>query len=184
MGRACCTLILTVKRNWGFYTHNIMSVMLAICLVSNVVFAIPPEDLADRLSVVLTSLLTAVAFKLVVEENIPKLSYSTLLDKYLNGLFAVLVVMSISNCAENIAYRFHTEFFEDHQMGIMGTSFFVVSVMWLFAHVYFGFLVHSAIQRTNVELRGLKTLTEFQKEVDSIVKRTSTLHAHSDDKPF
>lgn len=55
-------------------------------LLSVLVFtswAIPAEELADRLSVTLTLVLTSVAFKYMVAQELPKISYLTLLDKYI-----------------------------------------------------------------------------------------------------
>ncbi len=43
-------------------------------------FAIPIEDVADRLSVIITLLLTSTAFKYVITEKLPRIDYPTQLD--------------------------------------------------------------------------------------------------------
>jgi hypothetical protein len=50
-----------------------------------VVFALPWDALNDRVGVILTLLLTAVAFKLVITDSIPKVGYSTLIDNFVLG---------------------------------------------------------------------------------------------------
>lgn len=42
----------------------------------------PPEELDSRLSVTLTLVLTSVAYKFVVTDNLPKISYQVLLKIY------------------------------------------------------------------------------------------------------
>ena len=46
--------------------------------------AVDPTEPADRLSVTLTLLLTSVAFKFVVSQNLPVISYVTLLVRFLS----------------------------------------------------------------------------------------------------
>merc|ERR1712079_582298 len=78
--------------------------MATICLCSFAVFAIEGTELADRLSVVFTMLLTAVAFKIVVADTLPKVAYTTLLDLYLNGLF-------VSCCSSFLRMLFRHHYF-------------------------------------------------------------------------
>jgi hypothetical protein len=50
----------------------------------------PIQELSDRLQVVLTLLLTVVAFKLMIKEQLPSVPYMTDLDKY---IFAVTTML-------------------------------------------------------------------------------------------
>ena len=50
-------------------------VLFSIVLTTPVVIGIPPEDLSDRLSVTLTLILTAVAFKFVVADWTPRVRW-------------------------------------------------------------------------------------------------------------
>lgn len=54
-------------------------------------------DTSSRLSLTLTLLLTAVAYKFVVAAILPQLSYVTLLDSYLWYCFAYLLLVAIEN---------------------------------------------------------------------------------------
>jgi hypothetical protein len=67
-------------------THNVVG-LVALCFSA---FCIDVADLADRMSIILTLLLTAVAFKFVIADSLPKLSYSTYIDYFLLMNFFVL----------------------------------------------------------------------------------------------
>ena len=62
---------------------NVIGILAMLTLLVLTVFAVPVEDLADRVGIVLTLLLTAVAFKFVVADTVPKVGYSTQLDRYM-----------------------------------------------------------------------------------------------------
>ncbi len=65
-------------------------------------FIIPSNSLADRMSVNLTLLLTAVAFKFVVSQSLPHISYLTLLDKYVLTSFVMLFFVVVENVAASL----------------------------------------------------------------------------------
>jgi hypothetical protein len=60
-------------------------------------FLIGIPDLADRGSVNMTLLLTVVAFKLLLSDNLPKVAYLTYLDKYVLTSFIFIFVIAIEN---------------------------------------------------------------------------------------
>ncbi|KAI8500090.1 hypothetical protein Bbelb_224070 [Branchiostoma belcheri] len=68
-----------VQRKMGFYVWNIAFIMFLIMALSFTAFSVPPNEPADRLGVTLTLLLTSVAFKFVVTQSLPTISYLTLL---------------------------------------------------------------------------------------------------------
>ena len=83
-----------VQRKPGFHVYNVIVPMVLISGCALCSFAVPKEDVADRLSVSLTILLTVVAFKLQIASTIPALSYLTLLDQFClaNILLVILIV--------------------------------------------------------------------------------------------
>lgn len=91
------TITVPVTRKSAYYSTNIMWVMSCLVFLNFSVFAIPVTDLADRLSVGLTLLLTAIAFKLVIADDLPRLAYWTKLDYYMNFMFAILFLISVAN---------------------------------------------------------------------------------------
>merc|ERR1719268_676189 len=60
-------------------------------------FFVAIDEPADRLSVSLTALLTAVAFQFNVASELPDAGYSTLIDKYILFAFFTLFVVIMEN---------------------------------------------------------------------------------------
>ena len=67
-------------------------------LSTRLVSVVPVGVVAERLSVVFTLMLTSVAFKLVVAQSLPNLSYNTSLDWYTLTSFVMLVLSAVNNC--------------------------------------------------------------------------------------
>ncbi|XP_068681182.1 cys-loop ligand-gated ion channel-like [Montipora capricornis] len=86
-----------VKRKNGYYLWNIAMIIFLIDLLSFCSFSVDISSPSDRLSVTLTLLLTAVAFKFVVSQSLPTISYLTLLDKYVLSGLIFLGCMAIEN---------------------------------------------------------------------------------------
>ena len=66
-------------------------------MMSSMSMFVPREDVADRLSVSLTLILTAVAYKYVIIEMLPKISYMTLLDQYIAWCSLFLLGIAFEN---------------------------------------------------------------------------------------
>ena len=76
-------VMLHITRKSTYYVTNIIIIMLGLVSLCFSTFAVPVEDLADRMSIVLTLLLTAVAFKFVIADSLPKLGFNTFLDNFI-----------------------------------------------------------------------------------------------------
>ena len=80
-----------VERRIGYWYTN---VMLPIFIVTSCVlpsYAVPPDAFGDRAAILFTLLLAQVAYKYVIADKLPKISYMTLLDSYVFFCFASLV---------------------------------------------------------------------------------------------
>ncbi len=88
---------LQARRLYGSYIWNVGLVVGMIVSLCFLTFCIPVMEVASRLSTTLTLLLTAVAFKFVVGESLPKIAYLTLLDKYMLVAFTFLYAIAIEN---------------------------------------------------------------------------------------
>jgi hypothetical protein len=88
---------LIICREPSFFLWNVGFVNFTLVLVSFTVSGIPPSDLADRLSVTLTCMLTSVAFKFVLISMLPVCSYLTLLDRYILASFFLLGLNALEN---------------------------------------------------------------------------------------
>eukprot|EP01047_Picozoa_sp_COSAG01_P105846 COSAG01_NODE_35013_length_538_cov_1.514806_1_plen_97_part_10 len=57
------------------------------------------NELSDRLSIILTMFLTAVAFQFVVSSQLPEKAYLTIVDKYIISSFVLLFMQALFACS-------------------------------------------------------------------------------------
>ena len=88
-------MCLYAKRNYAYYVLNIFFVLAILSGFAFFVFLVEAEDVANRVNLVLTLMLTQVAFKFVTSGIVPRVGYSTHLDTYsfISIFFLVLVSM-------------------------------------------------------------------------------------------
>eukprot|EP00290_Baffinella_frigidus_P040166 CAMPEP_0180309748 /NCGR_PEP_ID=MMETSP0988-20121125/29286_1 /TAXON_ID=697907 /ORGANISM="non described non described, Strain CCMP2293" /LENGTH=199 /DNA_ID=CAMNT_0022293591 /DNA_START=27 /DNA_END=627 /DNA_ORIENTATION=+ len=90
-----------MARQTGYYWTNVAVPMAVLTCMSTMSAAVEPNGerlpTADRLSVSLTLLLTAVAYKFVVASSLPTVSYWTMLDKYVLLCFCFILSFSLEN---------------------------------------------------------------------------------------
>ena len=84
-----------VQRVPTFFLWSVGFTNFIIVAASFMVVGIPCNELADRLSVLLTCMLTSVAFKFAMMQVLPVVSYLTRLDKYVLISFGCLGVTAI-----------------------------------------------------------------------------------------
>eukprot|EP01083_Nonionella_stella_P284456 968401_1 len=118
---AMIVLRLKVKRRWKVFLVNIMFLMACICLLALTAFSLGADDLGDRLNLLITLILTAVAFSYVVFDSLPNVPYLTFMDKYILGSYAFLVFLMIQT-----AMLRQTWFTEK-----MDKIVFYASIIWL-----------------------------------------------------
>jgi len=85
-----------LRRRHEFYTQNtiITNAMLLTMGAGSFWFDISSID--NRLNYIVTLALTAVAFKFLMTDRLPRVPYSTLLDKYLYLIFLQLTLLTIA----------------------------------------------------------------------------------------
>ena len=88
-----CLINAMVTREPMFYITNVVCVMFTIVIITISVYGIPVDEYGSKLSITVTALLTAVAFKLVSNGFCPPVPYLTLLDKYILLAFLTLLVI-------------------------------------------------------------------------------------------
>jgi len=98
---------LVVVRNSRYYMESIVGPSLVFSIICVTAFCIPvvyeddePLDnigdgIVDRLSVTLTMMLTSVAFKFLVADELPKISYFTMLDRFLAQHFTFIFILTM-----------------------------------------------------------------------------------------
>ena len=70
-----------IKRNEFYFMFKIFSPILLILIICWSVFWSPPKELESRLTVTITCFLALVAYTFVIDDDLPKLSYLTLMDQ-------------------------------------------------------------------------------------------------------
>ena len=78
-----------------YYVQNIVVMMFSLSLLGLLAFIMEVQDLGDRVSTVLTVILTAVAFKFVIDGSLPKVPYNTVIDYYILSSSLSLAAMAL-----------------------------------------------------------------------------------------
>jgi hypothetical protein len=87
-----------VVRQDHFYWNTILEPLAIFVALSFCSLILEPSALADRLSVTLSMVLTAAAYKLVCAEHLPKVSYDTALGKFVRYCFRIIGAVAVLNC--------------------------------------------------------------------------------------
>ena len=97
-------VMIGVERRYEHYVNSLMLYLAMLNLLALSAHAIPAEDVGDRLSVLFTLLLVVIAFRYTMGNDVPKLSYSTLMDSFLGvntmSVTLSIVVVAIGDVAE------------------------------------------------------------------------------------
>ncbi len=69
-----------IDRNWKYFVFKIIAPIILILVVCWSIFWTPSRELESRLTVTITCFLALVAYTFVIDDDLPKLSYLTLMD--------------------------------------------------------------------------------------------------------
>nr|WCB87282.2 GABAA Receptor rho subunit [Haliotis diversicolor] len=81
--RSAVSVKCRAARRPGYFVWNIFMVTFLICSLAFATFSVEKDLPQNRLQLSFTLVLTAVAFKSVVNQSLPRISYLTYMDKYL-----------------------------------------------------------------------------------------------------
>lgn len=84
-----------VRRKPGYFVRNYIVVIFLLTSTMFCSFMARPDDFGTRVGIAFTVMLTVVAFKYGGGENIPQVSYATILDSYILINFYVVLLLSI-----------------------------------------------------------------------------------------
>jgi len=93
--QSAVTFRIYASRMSGFFVFNILAVMALITSLFLCVWSVERTDVNTRLMLTVTLVLTSVAFKFVSNQSMPKISYTTLLDKYIMSCMALMHVTAV-----------------------------------------------------------------------------------------
>lgn len=127
-----CNVDFQITRDPFFYLFNIVLINFFIVLISFSVVAIDMTDYSSRLSILITSVLTAVAFKFVTVNWVPNVSYLTRLDKYIIFTFIMLSFVVLESFFVSLVPSRHYDIGRGFDVAIV--SVFVV--IWIVLHLF------------------------------------------------
>lgn len=178
---------IVADRKPQFFVTNYIAVYYIVIAISFSAFALETDDLASRLNMSLTLLLSAVAFKLLSAQALPDLPYLTYLDKYcIAGLLVI--------CMNVVALVLHDKLLadSDRESAVFNAAWASgIFVCWTGGTVY---LIRRALQEAVIACCSCKEhkshaeqkkthkeeLAELQKQKDDFVTKMKTDH-HIDD---
>mmetsp|Transcript_663 Transcript_663/g.1034 ORF Transcript_663/g.1034 Transcript_663/m.1034 type:complete len:373 (-) Transcript_663:169-1287(-) len=132
---------LTMTRHPESYIYGIGVPLAFITTLGWGCSAISHEDFADRSAITLTLLLTSVAYKFVISQNIPPVSYLTFLDKYVLTSSIFLCSLFLQNY---IAFWLDSSLLDD----LMLCTLFGIWVCMNVWFIAFGIVVMKSRQRS------------------------------------
>jgi len=93
--RPVFTSSVQATRRSGFFVTNILLVMFFISALAFATFTVDVARPQNRLQLSFTLVLTVIAFKMVVNQCLPKISYLTYLDKYILTCMCLLCIICV-----------------------------------------------------------------------------------------
>lgn len=132
-----CLLTVQCKQKANFYIWNTALVIFFLPLLSMLCVVEDVSEVALRMSIVLTLLLTMSTYKIVIADWIPQKDYLTFMDWYIIGGFALILVIAFW-CA---ASAFMVEWFDDEAFSNSLEQFeswlmAALAVIWVVPHCW------------------------------------------------
>ena len=127
---------ITLQRKSDFYVKNVAIPITMFVLISFSVFLLPVSDMNSRYSIILTILLTLVAFKLSVASWVPVLSYETALDNYNSSMIFIIFLSAIVSA---LVFVLPENWANDVNF-VCGSTLFV---LFLLLNVYWSYWIYS-----------------------------------------
>ena len=100
---------LKMQRRWQVYFWNVVFFMALISGLTLCSFSVQAEDLGERIAIIITLLLTSVAYQSNVFSTLPNVPYLTLLDKFIVTSFVFMTLVSIETAMLGSNYLDHDE---------------------------------------------------------------------------
>lgn len=140
-----CVICIQCKQSAKFFVANtaIIIFFLPILCVFTVVEDV--QNVAMRMSMVLSLLLTMSTYKIVISEWIPQKDYLTFMDDYILMGFFIIIIIAFWVVLSGIAGRYETqgsqilEMMESFEFSV----FTFLGIVWTLFHIYIGVTWHT-----------------------------------------
>jgi hypothetical protein len=116
-----------LSRRPAYYVINIAMPMAIFSLMGALVFMVPRDDVASRLQVSLTLVVTAATYKFAISSMMPAIAYLTLLDKYIISTSLLIALVVFENGLAGALLTDASDWLWLH----------AVVISWLVMHGYF-----------------------------------------------
>jgi len=91
------TFTLQLRRHSRNYLYNIIIPTAALVSLAFCSFTVPLNEVADRASITLTLLLSIIAYKLIIKDELPKVNFLTLIDIYILASMTIVAMIAFAN---------------------------------------------------------------------------------------
>ena len=178
-GRARTTIQMLLKRKATYHVQNVMVVYGCITVCCFFGFAINLEGLEERLTVASTMFLTAIAFKIVVANDIPKVNYSTIMDIYINGCLIFMFAVMLAMFALALVARFQFQLdIQDHGTILWHSRADVVCLIGFFSSfaLFHAWIIHKICHAKALNaalLEGKQTATDASDALRAALRRSA-----------
>jgi hypothetical protein len=133
-GRCSWKLMMKVVRKPDYYITNVVLIVFAIATICFFAFLFPIYAWEDRANLLTTLLLTAVTFKFVVAQSLPKVPFFTLLDVYIVFALVMMVIIILWSASMRALWRFTP--IDESFLRLLDIGFLGSSVMfWTFGNL-------------------------------------------------
>lgn len=129
-------LTIEVERQFTYYAIQVIVPLVAIMLMAWAVFWIPPTTVNVRVGVVVTTMLTLIAYRFSLATHVPKLSYLTRLDWFLLGA-TTLVMLTLGTMAFSAYLVGHGREDEVRRIDRFGRAIYPTAVILFTLAVWF-----------------------------------------------
>lgn len=157
-GRSCAYIAVQVTRRPRFYTLNVILINFMLCTLTFTVYAFPVDDLGSRADIILTLLLTVMAFKFTIGDLIPHVAYFTFLDLYLFIGIAFLSCVFVECALVHVIHDSDAAY----AVAVDEVLFYVILSGWGALHLLLIALVLFYYRRMEADLRPTLDVPEEQ----------------------
>lgn len=130
-----------IDRKSNYYVFKVLLPILIILVISWSVFWIRPQELESRITISIVCMLSLIAYNFVIDENMPKIGFLTLIDwfiilAYVYSAIPTIETVIINNLEKNKKYSVKT--IDEKARYFVPTSFaglaFLISVLYLYSN--------------------------------------------------
>lgn len=129
-----------IERKSGYFIYKILLPILIILIISWSVFWIRPQELESRITISIVCMLSLIAYNFVIDENLPKIGYLTLIDWFVFFAYVYSAIPTIQTVVvHNLLKTKKTqiEVIDEKSRYLVPTSFagiiFIISVLKLYS---------------------------------------------------